>query len=112
MITGDPSKTSAQEWIESLERAKDMALSQNMGGSYGSDTGTAFDAASLASSPSSTIHGTSSSVYPEGFSVSDRSGRGHLTKSNASLADDGESTKKRSHRFSKRQSKNGLSTPF
>jgi len=108
VITGDPSKTSAQEWIESLERAKDMALSQNMVGSYNSETG--FEMSSSATSPSSTLHG--SSIYPEGFNVSDRLGRGMLTKSQASLADDGGESKKKNHRFSKRQSKNGLSTPF
>jgi 3-phosphoinositide dependent protein kinase-1 len=109
-ITGDPSKTSAQEWIEALERAKDMALSQNMVGSYNSDTG--FDMNSSVSSPSSTLHGTG--IYPEGFGVSDRSGRNHLTKSQASLHGDdaSEKTAKKTHRFSKRQSKNGLSTPF
>ncbi|CZS97397.1 probable 3-phosphoinositide-dependent protein kinase 1 [Rhynchosporium agropyri] len=111
VTTGDPSKSSAQEWIESIERAKDMALSQNMGGSYNSETG--FDMGSSVSSPSSTIHGTS--VYPEGFSITDRAGRNHLTKSQASLGGEDTSDKatmKKSHRFSKRQSKNGLSTPF
>ncbi|CAG8956807.1 hypothetical protein HYFRA_00011196 [Hymenoscyphus fraxineus] len=109
---GDPSKSSAQEWIESLERAKDIALSQNMTGSYTTDTG--FDMSSSVSSPSSTLHG--SSVYPEGFGVTDRSGRNHLSKSQASLGGYGDdpyekATQKR-HRFSKRQSKNGLSTPL
>ncbi|KAL2069735.1 hypothetical protein VTL71DRAFT_14414 [Oculimacula yallundae] len=111
VTTGDPSKSSAQEWIESIERAKDMALSQNMGGSYNSETG--FDMGSSVSSPSSTIHG--GSIYPEGFSISDRAGRNHLTKSQASLGGEDPSDKattKKSHRFSKRQSKNGLSTPF
>lgn len=110
--TDDPSKTSAQEWIESLERAKDIALSQNMMGSYNSDTG--YDLTSSVSSPSSTLH--ANSIYPEGFNVTDRSGRNHLTKSQASfqasLGDDStEKSGNRKHRFSKRQSKNGLSTP-
>ncbi|KAI9056087.1 hypothetical protein LZ554_001016 [Drepanopeziza brunnea f. sp. 'monogermtubi'] len=105
--TGDPSKSSAQEWIESIERAKDMALSQSMVGSYSSENG--FDnMGSSVSSPSSTIPG--GSIYPEGFSISDRAARHHLTKSQASLNE--EPTSKKHHRFSKRQSKNGLSTPF
>ncbi|KAK2628020.1 hypothetical protein QTJ16_002666 [Diplocarpon rosae] len=109
VTTGDPSKSSAQEWIESIERAKDMALSQSMSGSYNSQTG--FDMGSSVSSPSSTIHG--GSIYPEGFSISDRAGRNHLTKSQASLSEEPtEKAMKKTHRFSKRHSKNGLSTPF
>jgi 3-phosphoinositide dependent protein kinase-1 len=109
VTTGDPSKSSAQEWIEAIERAKDMALSQHMVGSYSSDTG--FDMPSSVSSPSSTLHGNS--IYPEGFNVTDRSGRNHLTKSQASLGEEQmEKSMKKNHRFSKRQSKNGLSTPF
>jgi len=77
---GDPSKTSAEEWIESIECAKDIALSQSMVGSYNSDTG--FDM-SGASSPSSTLHGNN--IYPDGFNVSDRTGRNHLSKNQASL---------------------------
>ena len=111
VTTGDPSKPSAQEWLESIERAKDIALSQSMVGSYNSDTG--FDMSSSVSSPSSTLHGNS--IYPEGFNVTDRAGRNHLTKSQASLGGEehveGKASNKR-NRFSKRQSKNGLSTPF
>ncbi|KAG9239117.1 kinase-like domain-containing protein [Amylocarpus encephaloides] len=110
--SGDPSKSSAQEWIESVERAKDMALSQNMSGSYNADSG--FDLSSSVSSPSSTLHG--GSIYPEGFGVTDRSGRNHLSKSQASLGGFGdehsEKASNKRNRFSKRQSKNGLSTPF
>jgi 3-phosphoinositide dependent protein kinase-1 len=79
-------------------------------GSYNNETG--FDLSSSVSSPSSTLHG--SSIYPEGFNVTDRAGRNHLTKSQASLGEDaaeGKATNKR-NRFSKRASKNGLSTPF
>lgn len=66
-------------------------------GSYTSDGGSDFP------SPSSTIG--ASNVYPEGYNTNDRSGRNHLTKSQASLAGDDQA---RRHRFSKRQSKNGL----
>lgn len=86
-----------------------MALSQNMIGFYNSDTG--FDLSSSVSSPTSTIHG--SSIYPEGFNVTDRAGRNHLTKSQASLGEDLDTkASNKKHRFSKRASKNGLSTPF
>jgi 3-phosphoinositide dependent protein kinase-1 len=82
-----------------------------MVGSYNSETG--FDMSSSVSSPSSTLHGNS--IYPEGFNVTDRAGRNHLTKSQASLGGEeqveGKAGNKR-NRFSKRQSKNGLSTPF
>lgn len=108
-MTGDPSKTSAQEWIESIERAKEMALTLNMLGSYNSDNG--FDLSSSVSSPSSTL---GNNIYPEGFNVTDRAGRNHLTKSQASLGLDepNEKPANKRNRFSKRQSKNGLSTPF
>lgn len=87
-----------------------MALSQNMVGSYNSDAG--FDMSSAATSPTSTLHGPS--IYQDSYGPSDRSGRNHLTKSQASLGGEESlgDTKKKSHRFSKRQSKNGLSTPF
>ena len=96
-----------EDWIESLERARDLAISQNVAaaGSYGSDNGFG-DMSSSVSSPASTLGGRVS--YPEGFGISDRSGRSHLSKSQASLED---STTKR-NRFSKRQSKNGLGSAF
>ena len=108
--SSDPSKNTTEEWIEALERAKDIALSQNISGSYSSETG--FDIPSGGTSPSSTIRGIS--VYPEGFSVSDPSGRNYLSKSQASLGGEylDKPPTKKTHRFSKRQSKNGLSTPF
>lgn len=95
------SKYSVEDWLESLERAKDLAISQNLVGSYNSDNGFG-DMSSSMSSPASTMGGRAN--FPEGFSISDRSGRNQLTKSQASLED---TTAKR-NRFSKRQSKNGL----
>lgn len=100
-------KISVDEWIESLERAKDFALSQNIVASYRNDD--FGDMSSSMSSPASTLGGRG--AYPEGFgegfSVSDRSGRAQvLSKSQASL-DDVTPERKR-NRFSKRQSKNGL----
>jgi 3-phosphoinositide dependent protein kinase-1 len=108
ITTGDPSKSSAQEWIESIERAKDMALSQSMMGSYTSENG--FDMGSSVSSPSSTLQGNN--IYPEGFNAQDRGGRNILTKSQASLSEEHSEKPQKRNRFSKRQSKNGLSTPF
>ena len=102
----DQGRGSPDEWIESLERAKELAMSQNMLGSYDSETG--FDMSSSVSSPTSTLGGGIASIYPEGFSVADRSGRKNISKSQASLHED--STKR--HRFSKRQSKNGLAAVF
>lgn len=104
--TGSSTQTSAEEWIESIEKAKDLAISQNMAGSFSNE----MDMGSSVSSPSSSTLG-GGNVYPEGFSVTDRNGRNHLTKSQASLGTE-ETTSKRHHRFSKRQSKNGLATVF
>jgi 3-phosphoinositide dependent protein kinase-1 len=99
-------KFSVDDWIESLERAKDLAISQNLVGSYNSDTGFG-DMSSSMSSPSSTMGGRAN--FSEGYSINDRSGRNHLNKSQASL--DQEVNVKR-NRFSKRQSKNGLGAAF
>ncbi|KAK3683874.1 kinase-like domain-containing protein [Podospora appendiculata] len=96
----DGAKFSCQEWIDSLERAKDLAMSQNLSGSYGGENG--FGDTSSMSSPTSTMGGRSN--FPEGFGISDRAGRNQLTKSQASL----EETNVKRNRFSRRQSKNGL----
>ncbi|KAJ9132595.1 Serine/threonine-protein kinase ksg1 [Pleurostoma richardsiae] len=101
----DGGKFSVEEWIESLDRAKDLAISQNLVGSYSSDNGFG-DMSSSMSSPASTLGGRGQ--FPEGFSVSDRSGRNQLSKSQASLED----TSTKRNRFSKRQSKNGLGAAF
>ena len=103
---GDSGRTNPDEWLESIDRAKDFAQSQNMLGSYNSDAG--FDMSSSATSPTSTLGGGIANIYPDGFSVADRAGRKNLSKSQASLQED--STKR--HRFSKRQSKNGLAAVF
>jgi 3-phosphoinositide dependent protein kinase-1 len=79
-----------------------MAISQNLVGSYSSDNGFG-DLSSSMSSPASTLGGRG--VFPEGFSVSDRSGRHHLNKSQGSFED---VTPAKRHRFSKRQSKTPL----
>jgi 3-phosphoinositide dependent protein kinase-1 len=102
-------KFSVDDWIESLERARDLALSQNLAGSYHSDNGFG-DMSSSMSSPASTMGGSRGGAnFPaEGYSVSDRSGRNPLSRSQASL----EEVNVKRNRFSKRQSKNGLGAAF
>lgn len=114
----DPTRSSPEEWIDSIEQAKDFAISQSMTHSYNSDSG--FDMPSNRSSPSSTlmggdaggrglgmVYGAEGREQAEGFN-GDRVGRNHLTKSQASLGDDS----RKQSRFSKRQSKGGLATVF
>lgn len=109
----DVGKISVEDWIESLERARDFALSQDIIGSDERDNGGFGDMSSSLSSPASTLGGRAS--YPEygdGFTVSDRSGRSAvLSKSQASLDQDPIPDRKR-NRFSKRASKNGLGAAF
>ena len=98
-----------EEWIESLERAKDLALSQNVSGPYGGDNGYG-DMSSSMSSPANSMN-SRMNYGGEGFGISDRSGRNQLTKSQASLPQEEVPTAKR-NRFSRRQSKNGLGAAF
>ncbi|TQS38623.1 hypothetical protein Golomagni_00868 [Golovinomyces magnicellulatus] len=108
MSTGEPSRGSAQEWVESIKRAKEIALSRSMNESYNMETG--FEVASPASSPSGTAF--SGGNHAESISVNDRPSRGHLTKNQTQfVGEDAEKPVKKS-RFSRRQSKNGLSVPF
>ncbi|KAL2167959.1 hypothetical protein VTG60DRAFT_598 [Thermothelomyces hinnuleus] len=100
-------KFSVDDWIESLERAKDLAISQNLIGTYNSDNGFG-DMSSSMSSPASTMGGGLASYSEGGYSVSDRSGRNQLSKSQGSL----EEVNVKRNRFSKRQSKNGLGAAF
>ncbi|TDZ30582.1 Serine/threonine-protein kinase PKH2 [Colletotrichum trifolii] len=82
------SASTATEWVESLERATELATSQNGMASFPGD-GAFTDMSSAISSPAR---------------------RNHLSKSQASL-EDSSSTAKR-NRFSKRQSRNGLGQQF
>lgn len=101
-----------EDWMEALERAKDLGMAQN--GSYGSDNG--FGESSSMSSPASTLGGrTNYDNYAEGFGINDRSGRSQPNRSQASLEDPNNSTSNQNakrNRFSKRQSKNGLGAQF
>jgi 3-phosphoinositide dependent protein kinase-1 len=96
----DPSGPTADDWIETLQQAKDIAVSMNISGSYASDNGFGEMSSSM-SSPASTFG-------PETYGVSDRTHRNPLNRSQASLED---TTSKRK-RFSKRQSKQGLGSAF
>ncbi|GKU02904.1 agc pdk1 protein kinase [Fusarium langsethiae] len=97
--------SAAADWVECLERARDMALSQSMVTSYGGDNGFA-DMSSQVSSPSSTLGGPGN--YSEGFGISDRQGRNHLSKNQGNAEDPAP----KRNRFSKRQSRNGLGSAF
>ncbi|TQV91351.1 hypothetical protein V2A60_009001 [Cordyceps javanica] len=94
----------AEEWINSLERARDLAISQNLA-AQGAENGFS-EMPSNVPSPSSTIGGRGNG--PDAYSINERPSRGHLTKGQAGTD---EPTPKR-NRFSKRQSRNGLGAVF
>ncbi|KAH9893742.1 protein kinase-like protein [Xylariomycetidae sp. FL2044] len=97
----DPPRPTAEDWLECLQQARDFAISTDHSGTYPGDNGFG-DMSSSMSSPASTFG-------PDGYGLSDRSHRGHLSKSQASLEETA-STKR--NRFSKRQSKQGLGSQF
>ncbi|KAF2243634.1 serine/threonine protein kinase-like protein [Trematosphaeria pertusa] len=96
--TSDPngSKYYTQEWLDSIEQARDYAISQNMTNSYSGDS-TLNDLNSSLSSPTSTLGGDSAL---DGVNIPTAR---HLRKEHG----DADSLKGRK-RFSKRHSKNGL----
>lgn len=100
----DPPRPSAEDWIESLQQAKEYAL--DLAATYGDNNGLGEMSSSM-SSPASTFAGNGG--YSGDYSIGDRSHR-NIGKSQASL-EDPSSTPKR-HRFSKRQSKQGLGSAF
>ncbi|KAI1435606.1 kinase-like domain-containing protein [Xylaria sp. CBS 124048] len=89
------------DWIETVQQAKEIAVSMNMSGPSAADTGFGEMTSSM-SSPASTFG-------PESYSISNRSHRNPLTRSQASLED---TTAPKRNRFSKRQSKQGLGPAF
>lgn len=97
-------KPSADEWVECLEKAKEMALSHLM--NTNSDNGAFGEIASAVSSPSSTLGGRAH--FSDAQGSQDRSGRNHLSKSQPNPEDPAP----RRNRFSKRQSRNGLGPAF
>ncbi|KAF2642666.1 kinase-like protein, partial [Massarina eburnea CBS 473.64] len=96
--TSDPngSKFYTQEWLDSIEQARDYAISQSMNNSYSGDSAL-NDLNSSLSSPTSTLGGDSAL---DGVNIPTSR---HLRKEHG----DSDSTKGRK-RFSKRHSKNGL----
>lgn len=100
--TSDPdgSKYSTQEWLDSIEHAKEIAISQSMTNSYSGDS-TFNDLSSTLSSPTSTLGGDAAF---DGVNIPTNR---HLRKEHG----DNESIKGRK-RFSKRHSKNGLAAVF
>ncbi|KAG5982620.1 hypothetical protein E4U55_001663 [Claviceps digitariae] len=103
-LAGGDWKPSADEWIECLEKAKDMALSHLSSTKSGESAFT--EIASAVSSPSSTLGGRGHCTDAQGGQ--ERSGRNHLSKSQPNHDD---LTAKR-NRFSKRQSRNGPGPAF
>lgn len=94
---------SAQEWLDALDRAREMASSQHNNGAYSGDE--AFrDLSSGMSSHTNTLD-RSSEIQAE---AAPPAGRATLVKHQAT---DSESVKGRK-RFSRRHSKNGLAAVF
>ncbi|CAH0016570.1 unnamed protein product [Clonostachys rhizophaga] len=103
----DTSRPSAEEWVECLERAKDLAVAQSMN-SYGE--GGLADLSSTMSSPSSTIGGGRANNSHEMIGATDRSSRSHVSKGQGNMDEVSPAPKR--NRFSKRQSRNGLDSAF
>lgn len=91
--------------MESLERAKDIAISHSMVNSYSGDS-QYNDLNSSMSSPASASGGDGTSDLPIGHTS--HTGRNTLRKEQG----DNESMNSRKPRFSKRHSKNGLAAVF
>jgi 3-phosphoinositide dependent protein kinase-1 len=87
----------AQEWLDTIESAKDLAISQNLTNTYSSED--AFNTSNM-SSPSSTLVGDTGLPF-DGMG---RNGKNQLA--------DGEASTKSRKRFSKRHSKSGLAAVF
>ncbi|KAI5209971.1 Pkinase-domain-containing protein [Aureobasidium subglaciale] len=102
--TSDPdgSKYSTKEWMDAIDRAKDVALSQSMADSYSGESQYG-DLASTMSSPTSASGGDGGGEQQSIHSV-----RNTLRKDPG----DNESVKSRKPRFSKRHSKSGLAAVF
>lgn len=99
-VTPESGAASADEWVESLDRAKDIAMSREilLGGSEKDFS----DLSSPVPSPSNSMAGRSTGRVNSG----DRQPRNHLTKK------DGDEGSSRKNIFSKRQSRNGLGSAF
>jgi 3-phosphoinositide dependent protein kinase-1 len=97
---------STQEWVDTIERAREITLSQSANNSYSGDD--AFkDLSSGMSSHANTLD-RSTEFNSEGHGNNGREGRKTLMKHHDA---DSDSLKGRK-RFSKRQSKSGLAAVF
>ncbi|KHN99267.1 Serine/threonine-protein kinase domain protein [Metarhizium album ARSEF 1941] len=103
-VNNDEERPSAEEWVECLEKARDMALSHSANTQH--NDGPFGDISSAVSSPSSTLG--SRAQLPDSHTSHDRGARNHLSKSQPNHDD---FTPKR-NRFSKRQSRTGLGPAF
>ncbi|KAM4059304.1 kinase [Hirsutella rhossiliensis] len=97
-------RSSVDDWIECLEKARDLAMSANAT-SQGNDDAFA-EMPSTVSSPASTLG--SRANHGEAYGLNDRPPRNHLSKTQGGLEDNGV----RRNRFSKRQSRNGVGPAF
>ncbi|KAF2400551.1 kinase-like protein [Trichodelitschia bisporula] len=105
--TSDPdgSHYAAQEWLDTLARAREFALSQSLTNSYSGDSGF-NDLGSALSSPTSTLGGGQGPGDAlDGVNIPSASSR--LRK-----GDDDTASLRGRKRFSKRHSKNGLAAVF
>jgi 3-phosphoinositide dependent protein kinase-1 len=113
--TSDPagSKYSTQEWLDSVEQAREIALSQSASSSYVGDVngmnmnGMNSDMNMDMDSPVESLGGDSA-MPMSGPSTVVHSGRQTLRKEK----DDGDGSGKGRKRFSKRHSKSGLAAVF
>ena len=98
---------STQEWLDSLVRSRDIAISlQERHGNYSENDSLNISSSALSSQPSTIDQPTDLSPHSASHG---HSGRGLLHKQQS--ADDAASLKGRK-RFSKRQSKSGLTAVF
>ncbi|KJZ72043.1 hypothetical protein HIM_08604 [Hirsutella minnesotensis 3608] len=102
--TSNADRSSAEDWVQCLDKARDLALSVNAT-SQGDDN-TFSEMPSTVPSPSSTLG--SRAAYAEAYGLNDRPPRSHLSKPQSSQE---ENSAKR-NRFSKRQSRNGFGPAF
>ena len=103
---------STQDWLETLDRAKELAASQNMQSAYNAEGPyNAEDTFNISSSALSSHASTLDHQVPDVSPVESAThhGRGTLHKQHSGA--DSESVKGRK-RFSKRQSKSGLAAVF
>lgn len=108
--TADPagSKYSTQEWLESLEQARELAVAQSVANSY-SGNSVLNDYESSTNSPGGNAVGDDAAGPMPGPNIERHALRQTLRKN---TTDDSETYKGTRKRFSKRHSKSGLAAVF